>query len=83
MVSSCIRTVNSPLFLLMDGRGWLSTQVLCSLSRDRGHASSCLCGVFFHEDRSRNCRNEGLGLFYFPLKGMDNVMGGLPLVALP
>lgn len=84
MVSCFIRTVNSLLFLLMNGRGWLSAQVLCSVPRDREHTSSCLCVmVFFHEDRSRNCRKEGLGVFYFPLKGMDNVMGGPPLVVLP
>lgn len=64
--------------------GWLSTQVLCSVSGDRGntflHVSvSC----FSHEHRSRSCRKEDLGLFCFPLKGMDNVMGGPPLVVLP
>lgn len=34
MVSSCIRAVNSQLFLLMHGWGWISAQALHSVSRE-------------------------------------------------
>lgn len=76
--------VNSPLsYWCMGGDGY--PLQFCVLCQETGgtRLSMSLCSAFFHEEMSRNLRKEDLVVFCFPLKGMDNVMGGPSLVVLP